>query len=344
MCRLITFALRISWATQQRNVKLAIASNIFVAAGTPILYIINLIFAHRIIRAQHPKLGWHKSLSILARITVVSIIAALILLIFAAVQSSYTLDMNLHRIDRDIQLFGTTFYTFIAFLPMPMVLIGLVLPRHIRTEKFGKGRFRTKIIVLMSSTTLLTVRALWSTTTIWLPQVPLMAPTKFYYGKPAFYTVQLLTELLVVCLYVFVRVDRRFYTPTGQRNSYLIVPEPDSILTQFPNRPINAASTLRVYTEEELFDDAETLADTLRYSCTSLMRDQGTGKWELKRQSVSSYYAPSWYGPGGYGDESERGTIRSLRTAYRPGGYGDESERESTKQSPPSRWSDGYSR
>jgi hypothetical protein len=332
MCRLTTFALRIAWSIHQRNVKLAIASNIFVAAGTPILYIINLIFAHRIIRAQHPRLGWHKALSILARITVVSIVAVLILLIFAAVQSSFTLNANLHRIDRDIQLFGTTFYTFIAFLPIPMVLIGLVLPRRIRTEKFGKGRFRTKIAVLLTSTVLLTFRALWSTTAIWLPQKPLTAPPLSYYGKPAFYTVQLLTELIVVYLYAFVRVDRRFYTPTGQRNSYLVLPGPRS-LPHIQARDINTAksttATVRVYTEEELFEDAETLADTLRYSSSSMQLDQSSGKWELRQHSFSDFYTPSWYGARGVYSE----------TGY--DSFVGESEVGSVKTRLPSRWSEG---
>jgi hypothetical protein len=256
---------------------------------------------------------------------VVSIIVVLLLLIFAALQSSYTLDLNFHRIDRDIQLFGATFYTFIAFLPAPMILIGLILPRRIRTEKFGKGRFRTKIAVLLSSTILLTLRALWSTVALWLPPAPLEAPTRFYYSKYAFYTVQLLTELLVVYLYAFVRVDRRFYTPTGQRNSYLVLPGPNDTLTQLNRREIETArsttTTIKVFTEEELFEDADTLADTLRYSSTSLMLDKVSGKWELKRHSFAELYTPYWHGldsvymPGGYGDESEKGSMMARTRA-----------------------------
>lgn len=224
MCRICTFTLRLTWSVKQTNASIALASNIFVAAGTPILYIINLVFAHRIIRAQHPKLGWHKSLSLLARAVVVSVIGALILLIFAGITMSFTLNTALREKCRDIQLFGTTFYTFIAFLPILMVLIGLVLPKRIRTEKFGQGRFRTKIMVLLTSTLLLTLRAVWGTTAAWLTPVPRMQSIPWYYSKPAFYCVQLLPELLVVYLYAFVRVDRRFFTPTGQRNSYLQLP------------------------------------------------------------------------------------------------------------------------
>jgi hypothetical protein len=247
MCRICTFTLRLTWSIKRTNVSIALASNIFVAAGTPILYIINLVFAHRIIRAQHPKLGWHKSLSILARVVVVSVIAVLILLIFAGITQSFTLDVALRQKCRSIQLFGTTFYTFIAFLPLPMVLIGLVLPRRIRTEKFGKGRFRTKILVLITSTLLLTLRAVWGTTASWLTPVPRFEAIPWYYSKIAFYCVQLLPELLVVYLYALVRVDRRFYTPTGQRDSYLQLPgitstprDSSAALTNTPKAPETA--------------------------------------------------------------------------------------------------------
>jgi hypothetical protein len=256
MCRICTFTLRLTWSVKRTNVSIALASNIFVAAGTPILYIINLVFAQRIIRAQHPKFGWHKSLSILARFVVVSVIAALILLIFAGITMSFTLDTALRQRCRDIQLFGTTFYTFIAFLPIPMVLIGLVLPKRIRTEKFGQGRFRTKIIVLITSTSLLTLRAVWGTTTSWITPVPRIEALPWYYSKFAFYCVQLLPELLVVYLYAFVRVDRRFFTPTGQRNSYLQLPG-----IPHNNRDSSAALTSNLKEPETAYHGYVTASD-----------------------------------------------------------------------------------
>lgn len=303
MCRICTFVLRLSWSVKQTNASIALASNIFVAAGTPILYIINLVFAHRIIRAQHPKLGWHKSLSILARAVVFSIIAVLILLIFSGITMSFTLNTALRQTCRTIQLFGITFYTFTAFLPIPMVLIGLVLPKRIRTEKFGQGRFRTKVIVLLTSTLLLTLRAVWGTTAAWLTPVPRTQAIPWWYSKPAFYCIQLLPELLVVYLYAFVRVDRRFFTPTGQRDSYLQLPgipaprnsssilisnlkEPetayqgyvnpsdiysdnnDASPSRFNSQTNNSMTSsiyqpIRIFSEEELFLDTATLASTL---------------------------------------------------------------------------------
>lgn len=286
-------ALRIAWATQQHNVKLAIAANIFVQAGTILLYVVNLVFAQRIIRAQHPRLGWHRALSVLARLLILAILLTLVLLIFSVVQSSYTLDPNTHHIDRDIQLYGTTFYAFVAFLPIPMVIIGLIIPRRIRTEKFGQGRFRYKIAILILSTALMTIRGVFGAGVAWKPMIPLQAPEHpWYYSKLAFYCFDFIPEVLVVALYAIVRVDRRFYVPSGQRGSYMVAPsEYAGVFNVYQNPELAESEVLKVYSEEELFEDSATLADTLRYSQTSLMLDSASGKWALKRLSAQSLYS-----------------------------------------------------
>jgi hypothetical protein len=352
MCRICTFTLRLIWSVKRTNVSIALASNIFVTAGTPILYVINLVFAHRIIRAQHPKLGWHKSLSFLARVIVVSIVAVLVLLIFAGITQSFTTDLALRQKCRDMLLFGATFYTVIAMLPLPMILIGLILPRRIRTEKFGKGRFRTKIVVLTTSTLLLTLRAVWGTTASYQTPVPRIQPIPWYYSKMAFYCVQLLPELLVVYLYAFVRVDRRFYTPTGQRNSYLQLPgipnsprgdssaslpqdlkAPESAyhgyttsdhLYQPPNynsQTTNSVASsvyqpLHVFSEEELFSETSTLAQTLDPKLrSSFYFDQQKDKYELRSEDAESIYHYSTH-------HSWQGSRSNVNTRNGPGESG----------------------
>lgn len=292
MCRIVTMALRIAWATEQRNVKLAIAANIFVQAGTILLYVINLVFAQRIIRAQHPRLGWHRALSVAGRLLIIAIILTLVALIISVVQSSYTLNANTHRIDRDIQLYGTTFYAAIAFLPISMVVIGLIIPRRIRTEKFGEGRFRYKIAILLVATAMCTIRGAYGAAIAWQPMIPLQSPDHpWYYSKAAFYTFDFIPEIIVVALYALVRVDRRFHVPSGQRGSYVVAPSDTTFGNIFQNREAAQSEVLKVYSEEELFDDSATLADTLRYSQTSLMLDSASGKWALKRMSAQSLYS-----------------------------------------------------
>lgn len=62
MSRVGALVLRIAWATRQHNVRLAIAAGVFVNAGVLILYIVNLVFAQRILRALQPKLGWNAAM------------------------------------------------------------------------------------------------------------------------------------------------------------------------------------------------------------------------------------------------------------------------------------------
>ena len=81
------------------------------------------------------------------------------MLITSVVQSFYTLNKNTKRIDRSIQLYGQTYYTIISFLPILLVIGGLVLPRATRVEKFGSGRFRSKIAILLAASVLLCLGA-----------------------------------------------------------------------------------------------------------------------------------------------------------------------------------------
>lgn len=347
--------LRLAWSQYPHNVRLALAANIFVQAGTLLLYVINLVFAQRIIRAQHPRLGWNKAVSIASRILVALVIATLIIIIAVVVQSFYTLDASTRYIDHSLQLFGVTLYAVVAFLPIPMVIIGLVLPRRIRTEKFGQGRFRTKVTVLIAATLLAVLRAGFSAGVAWAPPVPLQDSTPWFLSKAALYLLDFVPEILIVYLYAAVRVDRRFHVPNKSRGSYMgksqefnfgsedklaqekahqfrdsnvsvlgalpvytpraEPPEPQrtgssragqigrsvwgllrrqaqtqrAIAFPYLQGAWNDSEVLRIYSEDELFDDPATLGNTLRYSNvyqnTSLSRDNLTGKWELKRHS-----------------------------------------------------------
>jgi len=283
--------LRIAWANRQHNVSLAIAANIFVQAGTILLYILNLAFALRIIRAQHPRLGWHRSLSIAARVLIAFVVLTLIALIASVIQESYTLNANAHRIDKDIQLYGTTFYAFVAFLPIPMLIVGVILPRRIRTEKFGKGRFRYKIAILAAAAALCTIRACYACGIAWLAPIPLTSPIHpWQLSKESFYTFYFVPEVAVVALYAAVRVDLRFAVPAGQRGTYMAAPDKEQCGVYGMPEAVQS-EVLMVYSEEELFDDSATLADTLRYSQTSLILDADSGKWALKRHSTQSLYS-----------------------------------------------------
>ncbi|KAF1816375.1 hypothetical protein P152DRAFT_446037 [Eremomyces bilateralis CBS 781.70] len=248
MARITTLVLRIVSITWPRNISTAIAAQILVLAGVLLLFIINLIFAWHIIRAQHPHFGWHRVFSALLIGLYVLVGATLVMTITVTVMTFYTLNPNTKRIARDIQLYAATYLGFVATLPLPIVLIGVVLQKKTRVEKFGSGRFRTKIFVLLSTTTLLAFGAWYHAGTSYINPVPRTQPLPAYYHKAAFYIVNFGVEIMVVWLYVLLRIDRRFITPNGAKCVRSYAAGPTNTLAKEPESTI-------IHTEEETFDD-----------------------------------------------------------------------------------------
>ncbi|KAI9828074.1 MAG: hypothetical protein M1832_003601 [Thelocarpon impressellum] len=241
MARTVTCVLRIAWATRPTKVPLAIAAMIFVSAGVVLLFIINLIFTQRVLRATHPHFGWHRLLSGGFVVYYVSIVLALIMLIVCTVQSFYTLNANTRRIDRNVQLFGATYFAVCAFLPIPMVVFGLIVPRKTRVEKFGVGRFRSKIAILLFASAVLTLGSAFRAGTNFLTPRPRNGPA-WYHSKACFYVFNFTVEIIVVYLYAILRVDMRFWVPNGSKG-------PGAYSTK------TAGGMPRIMTEEEVFDD-----------------------------------------------------------------------------------------
>lgn len=265
MARITTCILRIVWATRPTKIPVAIAAQIFVAAGVVLLYVINLIFAQRVIRAAHPRNGWHPLLSHLFTAIYILIVVSLIMLITATIQSFYTLNSNTKRIDRAILLYGGTFYAIVGFLPFPLVLGGLIIPRKTRVEKFGTGRFRSKIAILLSSAFLLCLGATFRVGTSYKTPRPLNKPPA-YYDKACFYIFDFTVEILVIILYVVVRVDRRFHVPDGSKGAGDY--SGSHALTTKEN--IVANGSRRIMSEEEVFDDAPDNGGSSRIEMTRL--------------------------------------------------------------------------
>jgi len=229
--RIVTFSLRMAWATHLGNVRLAIASNIFVYAGVVMLFAINMVFTQRILRAQHPIVGWSKPASLFFPAIFAWIVATIIILITAIVQSSYTLSPNLHRIDRDMQLYGQTAFAVIAFLPtliVPVAAVAGLLPAvkaeraandgHI--DRFGAGSMRAKITIVLLSSVIMTLGAAFRAGINWLPPVAVGAPEPWYFSKACFYIFNFVIELTVVYSWLFVRIDQRFHVPNKANGRY----------------------------------------------------------------------------------------------------------------------------
>ncbi|GAM85075.1 hypothetical protein ANO11243_030780 [Dothideomycetidae sp. 11243] len=233
--RIITFCLRMAWAVHPTAIRLGIASSIFVYAGTILLYIANLFFTQRLIRAQHPSFGWSKPISLLFPGLIAIIVLTLFMIIVVVIQQFYTLNPNIHRIDRDFQLYAQTCYTIMAFLPIPMLLISTaagqlssVKARRVHTpvDKFGQGRMTHKILLVLASSAILTVGIGFRCGTTWRHPVAshtatgALAPQPWYYTKAAFYSFNFIIELIVVFMWLFARIDNLFHVPNKAKGGY----------------------------------------------------------------------------------------------------------------------------
>ena len=261
MARTVTMIMRISWACRPMNIRIAIASMVFTAAGVVLLFVVNLLFAQRILRAQHPNAGWHKIIHFAFLGVYALIILTLIMLITTVVQQFYTLNANTHRIDRAVILYGGTMYAVISFLPIPLLLLSLAIPRRTPLQKFGEGRFRHKVAILLLASTLLCLGASFRAGTNYLPPHPRSDPPA-YYSRACFYIFNFVVEILVVYLYVLVRVDRRFWIPNGSHaaGDYLRAKSGPELAAKLAAQGEKEGrdgedETRRVGTEEEVFDE-----------------------------------------------------------------------------------------
>lgn len=259
MARITSCVMRIVWACRPHNVRIGIAAQIFVAAGVVLLFVINLLFAQRIVRAAHPNFGWHKAFSTAFKVLYVLVVLFLIMLISAVVDSFYTLNKHTRMIDRRLQLTGATYYVIVSFLPIPMVIIGLLIPRKVRLEKFGSGSWRLKVTILLVSAFLLCLGATFRLGTSFMPPRPRNDPPA-YFSKACFYIFDFTVEIIVIYLYIIMRVDRRFHVPNGSHGPGDYLRQAHTTKEQSaPNSGTEreGESVYRVNTEEEVFDDKE---------------------------------------------------------------------------------------
>ncbi|CAA9964814.1 DUF3112 domain containing protein [Pyrenophora teres f. maculata] len=216
MERILTSIVRIASVCNPKNTTLGMAAQILVAAGVLILFIINLIFAIRLVRSTHSSLGWHPAFGIAFKVLYVLIGLALIAVIASTVQSFYTLDPTTRAMDHSFQQFGATFLAIVATLPLPITMLTLLIP-YSPLDRFGIGRLRTKVIVLLISTTLLSIGAWFRCGVAFQKPVPRTTPMPGYLAKAPFYLLNFLVELQTVLMYAILRVDLRWHVPNGAK-------------------------------------------------------------------------------------------------------------------------------
>ncbi|GAB1319115.1 Family c-likeg-protein-coupled receptor protein [Madurella fahalii] len=220
MARVVALAMRIAWACRPRSVRVALASQVFTAAGVLILFVTNLAFAQRIVRARHPLFGWRGWVTGLFRAGFASAAAVLVVVVTVTVQSFFVGPRDRDRgrgrvreVDRTVQLVCATYLAVYAFLPVLVVALALAVPRRTRIDKFGEGHFRTKVVLLTAAAALLAAGAVFRAVTGFVRR-PVGDPAWFH-GRACYYCFNFGVELVVVFTYTLARFDKRFHVPDG---------------------------------------------------------------------------------------------------------------------------------
>lgn len=126
-------------------------------------------------------------------------------------------------------------------------------------EKFGYGRFRTKVAVLLASTFLVCLGAAFRAGTTYAGGERPRENPAGYQSKACFYIFNFTIEWVVVMLFVFIRVDKRFYVPNHSKKPGDYSREPDFYTRRKQGlvaKPTEGSQLASVITpEEEVFDD-----------------------------------------------------------------------------------------
>lgn len=202
------------------------AAQIFVYAGVVILFITNLFFAQRIVRAQHPHFGWSKAFSFWLPIMLIVMVLTILMLISAVIVQFFVPTDYAQQWTRDIQLYGATFYGSAAFLPIPIVLVSTFLksrPAHKNSaiDNFGlTGSMTSKILIVLFTSTLLSLGAWYRAGTSLLPPTPTRSAQPWYFSKACFYTFNFGIEIFVTLFFFFIRIDRRYIIPDSANGPF----------------------------------------------------------------------------------------------------------------------------
>ena len=216
MARILASLMRIIWATKSNNVRISIAASIFIVIGNLIGFIVDLLFAQRILRATHPKIGWHPLTYRFFAAVFIAIPISVSILVGFIVSSYYTLNRHKLLMSRDAGYYGATFFGFVAILPLPIILIALLTARKSRIENFGSGSFMSKVVITLFGTFVFSLGAWFRAGTSYLPPHFKNKPAP-YQSRACFYVFYFTLEIIVVWTYLLVRIDQRFWVPDGSK-------------------------------------------------------------------------------------------------------------------------------
>ncbi|KAI0152486.1 hypothetical protein F4776DRAFT_670145 [Hypoxylon sp. NC0597] len=216
LLRSISLATRMIWASYPKTVNAIIAASVMTQCGSVLIFVINLFFAQRILRAYHPRLGWHRCTAYMVWFLIACVLCCLIMAIVATIHSFFTMDNKAQDADHAVQLFAGFYLAFLAFLPVPVVGIAAATRRRcFRVEKFGAGRWRAKVGLLIFTALVTTLGAAFRVG-VNFDARPGTDPAWFH-SKACYYGFNFVTDLVVSTAYLLARFDRRFIVPDGAR-------------------------------------------------------------------------------------------------------------------------------
>ncbi|EEA19964.1 hypothetical protein TMatcc_010110 [Talaromyces marneffei ATCC 18224] len=221
MMRNLTCCLRIGSAYKPTNVSLGIASGIFVNAGVLALFVLDLLFAQRCLRAAFPRFGWTKLVHNVFLVNYLLIPCVLIMVIVTTVYAHYTLDSGALKSCRDALLAVSSYMVFFSLLPLALAIGIAMAPKGTDRENFGTGSFAAKLWIVGVTSFLLCLGATFRAAVNFMPPRPATNPYSFQ-GRACFYIFYFTLEVLVVYTFLFTRIDKRFWIPNGSRGTYLV--------------------------------------------------------------------------------------------------------------------------
>ncbi|KAI0387784.1 hypothetical protein F5Y04DRAFT_267817 [Hypomontagnella monticulosa] len=217
LLRSLSLVARMVWASYPRTVNAIIAASVMTQCGSVLIFIINLFFAQRVLRAYHPRLGWHRGTAFVVWFLIACVLCCLIMAITTTIHSFFTLNKAARRADRDVQLFAGTYLACLAFLPVPVVVLAAATNRphrlHHHLEKFGEGRWRAEVGLLVFASLVATLGAAFRVGVNFAGR-PGSHPAWFH-SRACYYGFNFVTDLVVSTAYLLARFDRRFVVPDG---------------------------------------------------------------------------------------------------------------------------------
>lgn len=206
MTRIVALVMRIVWASNPTKINIAIAAQIFLAAGVLIFFVINLIFARRML-GDYTVFGRHKAIDLAMKVLIGCVAACLIMVIVATVYSFFTLDMHVRLQCRKIQLVASTFLALLAFIPIPTVILVLLFGEPIHDPR-EKRRLHARAQLLLFTATLLSLGAGFRTGTAFDARP--LGQVMWWHHKAAFFCFNFVIEIICTYTVAIARFDRRF--------------------------------------------------------------------------------------------------------------------------------------